>query len=520
MSLTTQLTNFIKNIVPNLKVSLNNIDRENLDTASTQLWSILEPKIQYLSKEDQGIIELAFTQMVMAHGELRRKSGDFYIIHPVAACLILAEIGLDKDALAACLLHDVPEDTEVSLKDLSEDFSPEVVFLVEGVTKLSMIKYQGEDRYAENLRRMFVAMSKDLRVIFIKLADRLHNLKTLKHVKPEKQRRIALESLEIYAPIAERLGMGYFRGEIEDAAFPCVYPEEYKKIISISDLEIQKRTKQVNRIIKKVEKILHQEKTPYLQILGRAKKYYSIFKKINTKAKSIDEVYDLVALRIVTDTVDNCYQILSILHKNFEPIEGRVKDYIAQPKPNGYRSIHTVVCDAQTKLGFEFQIRTKEMHEYAEFGVAAHWAYKDAEQKVKYEQFLDEENLKWISEMVEIGKQKLSQEEYLNHLKLNLFQDRIFVLTPKHDVIDLPKDGTALDFAFKIHEEVGLHAAMAKVNGEIIKFNQPLTSGSVVEILTDKRKKPSADWLKWVKTSGAKKHIKSFLKKQDAEEKK
>ncbi len=512
MIIADQITNFIKQIVPGQKPTLNNIDRDNLENASSQLWSILQPKIQYLSVEDQNIVELAFTQMVLAHGEMRRKSGEFYIIHPVAACLTLCDIKLDKDTLAACLLHDVPEDTDVTLKDLSKDFSSEIVFLVEGITKLSVIKYKGEDRYAENLRRMFVAMSKDLRVIFIKLADRLHNLKTLKYVQPDKQYRIAMESLDIYAPIAEKLGINYFRGEIEDAAFPYVYPEEYKQILSISDLEIKKRTKLVDRIVKKTEKTLHEEQIPFLKIIGRPKKYFSIFKKVNFKGRSIDQVYDLVALRIVTDSVDSCYQILSVLHKHFEPVENRVKDYIARPKPNGYQSIHTVVRDPQLNLTFEFQIRTEEMHDYAEYGVAAHWAYKEDKKRDK-EQFLDKENLKWISELVDLGKEKMSEDEYLKHVKLDLFNDRIFVLTPKNDVINLPKGGTPLDFAFKIHEEIGLHATMAKVNGEIVKLNQELPTGAVVEILTDKRKKPNQDWLQWVKTHTAIKHIRSALKR-------
>lgn len=511
MLLTDQISNFIKQIVPQ-KLSINNIDRDNLELASSQLLSLLNQEIQYLSVKDQEIVDLAFTEMVLAHGEMRRKSGEYYIIHPVAACITLAKIKLDKDTLAACLLHDVPEDTQVTLKDLSKDFSSEIVFLVEGITKLSVIKYKGEDRYAENLRRMFVAMSKDLRVIFIKLADRLHNLKTLKHVQPEKQKRIALESLEIYAPIAEKLGINFFRGEIEDAAFPYVYPDEYKQILSISDLEIRKRQKQSEKILKKTEKILRANNMPYIKIMGRPKKYFSVFKKLNFKGRSIDQVYDLVALRIVTESVDQCYQILALLHNNYEPVEKRVKDYIARPKVNGYQSIHTVVKDPQLNMTFEFQIRTEEMHDYAEYGVASHWSYKDGG-KHGQDQFLDKENLKWISELVDLGKEKMSEEDYLKHVKLDLFNDRIFVMTPKNDVINLPKGATALDFAFKIHEQVGLHAAMAKVDGEVVKLNHQLPTGSVVEIITDKRKKPNTDWLKWVQTHTAIKQIKSAVKK-------
>lgn len=512
MLLQNPFTNFLKQMRGSSINSFNTISTNNLDLASKQLWKILSHKIQYLQASDQSIVELAFTQMVIAHGQMRRKSGQFYIIHPVAACITLAEIGMDKDALAACLLHDVPEDTEISLQDLAKDFSPEVVFLVEGITKLSVIKYKGEDRYAENLRRMFVAMSKDLRVIFIKLADRLHNLQTLKHVKAEKQYRIALESLEIYAPIAERLGISFFRGEIEDAAFQYVFPEKYKEVISISELEIRRRTKIVDKIIKKTEGILKKESIPYIQLVGRAKKYYSIFRKVNVKGRSLDQIYDLVALRIVTDTVENCYAILAILHKYFEVKSGRTKDYIAKPKLNGYRSIHVVATDPQNGHTFEFQVRTQSMHDYAEYGVAAHWSYK---QKGKYENFLDKENLKWISELLDLGKQNLTQEEYLKHVKLDLFPDRIFVMTPKNDVIDLPKGATALDFAYKIHTHLGHQASLAKVNGEAVKLNEKLTNGCVVEILADKRKEPNRDYLQWVITRIATKSIKRYLKQKN-----
>jgi GTP pyrophosphokinase len=490
------------------------ISRDNLELAANQLWSGLRPKISYLPKDDQELVELAFWQMVQAHGEQRRKSGEFYIVHPVAACHILAKIGLDKDTLAACLLHDVPEDTGMSLKNLSKIFSNEIVFLINGVTKLSVIKYKGEDRYAENLRRMFVAMSQDLRVIFIKLADRLHNLHTLKYLPPDKAKRIAMESIEIYAPIAERLGIGYLRGEIEDAAFPYVYPEDYKRFISISDLAISKREKQLEKIKKKVVQILSREGINKYNIHGRAKRYFSLFKKLREK-QTLDQIFDLVALRIVTQSLDECYQILSILNSHFEPIPGRIKDYIAHPKPNGYQSLHTTVTDPTLSVTFEFQIRTQEMHEYAEFGVAAHWAYKSKGQKT--DKFLNPENLKWISELVDLGKEKLSEQEYLKMVKLDLFQDRIFVMTPKGDVIDLPEGATALDFAYKIHQQIGYHAVMAKVNGYPIKLSDQLKNGDVVEILTDKKQKPKPDWIHWVKSIYASKRIRIDLRKMQAE---
>lgn len=315
--------------------------------------------------------------MVDAHLDQRRKSGEFYIVHPVCACLYLTRMKLDSDTLAACLLHDVPEDTKVSLKDLEQNFTKEVIFLISGITKLGKLKYQGEDRYAENLRKMFVAMSRDLRVIFIKLADRLHNLTTLEHLPAHKAQRIAMESLEIYVPIAQRLGINFFKGEIEDAAFPYVYPDKYNEFRLISEVEINKRQKQVESMIAKMTKALQGEELKDYNLKGRAKKYYSLYKKLKQKDLTLEQVYDLVALRIITKTIDECYYALSLVHKNFEPIKDRMKDYITKPKSNGYQSIHTAVKDPDSGQIFEVQIRTIEMNEQAEYGVAAHWAYKN-----------------------------------------------------------------------------------------------------------------------------------------------
>jgi len=494
------------------------IDSKSLEKASSELWEILQSKINYLPKNDQKTVELAFIQMTLAHGEVRRKSGEFYIIHPTFATLILTDFHLDKDTLAACLLHDVPEDTNVTLKEIKNDFGAEIAFLVEGVTKLSQVRYQGEDRYSENLRRMFMAMSQDLRVIFIKLADRLHNLSTLKHVDISKQKRIAKESLEIYAPIAERLGMSYFRGAIEDACFPFIYPEIYKKFIFDSDLIIEKRQKTLDKISKKIKKILQKCKMPYSQIQGRAKKYYSLYKKIQEKKYGVEEVYDLVALRLITNSVEDCYEILACLHRHFEPIPGRIKDYILRPKLNGYQSLHTTVRDPENNLIFEIQIRTNQMNDFAEYGVAAHWAYKEKIEINKTEQLeniISPQTYKWLSELIELGQENWGEEEYLKHVKLDLFQDRIFVMTPKNDPIDLPIGASPLDFAYKIHQCLGEKASMAKVNGEMVKLSSQLKNGDVVEIITDKRQKPNEKWLLWVKTTQAAKQIRHFLKKQN-----
>ncbi|MEY3470726.1 MAG: hypothetical protein RLZZ223_76 [Candidatus Parcubacteria bacterium] len=488
------------------------ISKDNLVLASSQLWHILRPHLEYLSKDDLEQVEIAFIQMVDAHGEQRRKSGDFYIIHPVSACMILAEMRLDRDTLIAMLLHDVPEDTEVSLRDLEKIFSREVIFLVSGVTKLSVIKYKGEDRYAENLRRMFVAMSRDIRVIFIKLADRLHNLETLGALPTDKAQRIALESLEIYAPIAQRLGMGKFQEQLENLSFPYAYPEDYKSLLSQVTHEYSTRQELLEDIEKKLKNLLDSEDIEYGKIYGRSKKYYSLYKKLET-GKTLDKVYDLIALRIITSDLATCYQVFSLIQSYFEPLPNRVKDYISNPKDNGYQSIHTTVRDKETGVIFEVQIRTEEMHEYCEYGIASHWTYKQ-KSSLNTHSFIDTDRFKWIQDLVNLGKEPLSEAEYLKYVKLDLFQDQIFVMTPKGDAIRLIEGATALDFAFRIHQDIGKHAVLAKVNGSPVKLFEPLSNGDVVEIITDKKQKPHRDWLNMVKTVSAARAIRNNLRKQ------
>jgi GTP diphosphokinase / guanosine-3',5'-bis(diphosphate) 3'-diphosphatase len=489
------------------------IEDLHLPTISRNLWEQLTPHIQYLSHIDKEKVELAFMQMVEAHGQQRRKSGEYYITHPVAATITLADMKLDVDTICACLMHDVPEDTDVTLEQLQKTFNDEVTFLVFGITKLGKIKYQGMDRYSENLRKMFIAMSKDLRVVFIKLADRLHNLQTLESLPPEKAQRIARESLEIYVPIAQRLGMNYFKSAIEDAAFPFAYPDEFATFSQVSGVEIEKRMLTTQELLKKTNSILHDEHITQFSLKGRAKKYFSLYKKYLEKG-SIAAIHDLIALRVIVPTIDDCYQVLSILHRHFDPLDGKLKDYISTPKSNGYQSLHTTVQDPELQCIFEFQIRTNEMHQFAEYGVASHWSYKSRNTK-DVAQFLEPENLKWVTELVELGKEELSHEEYLKHVKLDVFQDRIFVMTPKGDVIDLPEGATVIDFAFKIHQEVGAHAVMGKINGDkVVKISESLKNGDVVEVMTDKKQSPKKDWLGFVRTRQASKHIRSMLRKE------
>lgn len=479
--------------------------------AGRQLWEYFQPFIQYLSSEDQEVVELAFMQMVEAHKEQRRKSGEFYTIHPVSACVFLTKIGLDRDTLAACLMHDVPEDTNVSLAQLQKTFNKEIIFLVSGITKLSKIKYQGEERYAENLRKMFVAMSQDLRVVFIKLADRLHNLQTLSSLPPHKAKRIALESLEIYVPIAHKLGINYFKGLIEDEAFKYAYPQLFKSFVSQSKIEINRRHKVVQKMKVLVANILDQEGIKGYELKGRAKKYYSIYRKMKDKGKTLESIRDLVAIRIITSTEEECYQVFSLLNKNFKVVDGATKDYITLPKPNGYRSLHITVEEPGTGDVMEFQVRTKEMHNYAEFGAASHWAYKS---RGNQEQGLNPESFKWISELIDLSKEELSHEEYIKHVKLDLYQDRIFVLTPNNDVINLPIHSSPLDFAYRIHSHVGNTAVLARVNEQPMKLSGELQNGDLVEIVTDKHQKPKLDWLKFVKTRSAAQQIRYRLRQQ------
>ena len=492
------------------------INQIDLQQASQELWQGLASKISYLDQNDIDFVHLGFEAMVSNHKEQRRKSGEFYIVHPVAAAEILAELGFDKIILVAALLHDVPEDTfedyREGIKMIQKEFGAEVAFLVSGITKLSVIKYRGEKRYVENLRKLFVAMSKDLRVIFIKLADRIHNLQTLKHLRPDKAQRIALESLEIYSPIAERLGINSFRSRIDDLAFRFAYPEEQQKFLHIAGMEIEKRQKQVQKLTRKTRSILDKNGIEYKHILGRAKTFYSIYRKINLENKTLEQIYDLVALRIITNSISNCYKVISVLHQDFEILDSRTKDYIQNPKENGYQSLHVTVRDPKTQITFEFQIKTAQMYRSSEYGVAAHWLYKSAAESTKKDNLLDQHSFRWIQQLVDLGKKSMSEQDYLKHEKLNLFPNRTFILTPKGDVIDLPKGATPIDFAFKIHEFIGSHAQLAKINGKVAKLNEELNNGDSVEIITSKNQKPTSDWLNWVKSGSAAKQIRSLLR--------
>ncbi|MBI2098886.1 bifunctional (p)ppGpp synthetase/guanosine-3',5'-bis(diphosphate) 3'-pyrophosphohydrolase [Candidatus Uhrbacteria bacterium] len=472
---------------------------------------ILKTVKMYHPKADLAMIRLTYEFAESAHKGQKRTSGEPYITHPLAAAQILADMKMPSVIIIACLLHDVPEDTAVTLKEIEKNFGAEVATLVSGITKLGKLKYRGAERYIENLRKMFMAMANDVRVIFIKFADRLHNLETLSALPPEKRMRIALESLEIYAPIANRLGMFEIKGRLEDAAFKYVYPEEYKWTVSAVSEKLIERERYIKKVAKKLETELHQAGIKFVQIYGRAKRLYSLYQKLLRHERDVSKIYDLIALRIIVKDVADCYAVLGIVHGLWKPMRGRIKDYIAQPKPNGYQSLHTTVFAEDGKI-IEVQIRTEKMQEEAEYGIAAHWGYDETRAGRG-----DEPKLKWVKELAQLQKDLQDKQQFLeslDSLKIDVFQNRIFVFTPKGDVIDLPERATPIDFAYAIHSDIGDKCVGARINDQLTALNTPLRSGDVVEIQIDKnRKAPSPDWLAFVKTAGARAKIRATLKR-------
>lgn len=470
------------------------------------------------SKKDLTVIEKAFEYASEIHKDKKRLNDEPFINHPAAVSLKIAGLKLNPETVAAALLHDVLEENNAPsvLKTIRKDFGPDVAFLVKGLTKVDRIHYQGTERNAESLRRMFLAMAQDIRVVIIKLFDRLDNLLTL-HVFPaEKQKRIGLETLEIFAPLADRLGMGEAKLKLEDGAFRYVYPEEYKWIIKETKEKIPEREAYLKKIISVVEKEIKKEGIKINSIHSRAKHYYSLWKKLLRYNMDWHLIHDLMAIRIVVDSVEDCYAILGVIHKLWKPLPGRIKDYIALPKQNGYQSLHTTVFCVDKKVT-EFQIRTQEMHNEAEYGIAAHWSWEIAGKPRQIKE-MPHKKFFWIKQLQEWQK-KFSKsaigEEFLDALKIDFFKDRVFVLTPKGDVIDLPEGATPVDFAYHIHSEVGNSMVAAKINNRIAPLSHELVSGDMVEIITQKNKKPSLKWLEFAKTSIAKQHIRNILKKHD-----
>ncbi|MBI2989857.1 MAG: bifunctional (p)ppGpp synthetase/guanosine-3',5'-bis(diphosphate) 3'-pyrophosphohydrolase [Candidatus Magasanikbacteria bacterium] len=463
----------------------------------------------YHPEADLDMVRLAYDFAFEAHKGQMRKSGEPYIVHPLSAAHYLADVKIDPTIIIATLLHDVPEDTHVTLDEIKQNFGEEIASLVRGITKLGKLKYRGVERYIENLRKMFVAMAEDVRVMIIKFADRIHNLSTLAALPPQKRYRIALESLEIYAPIANRLGMDEMRGELEDLSFQYVYPKEYQRIKKIREEKLKGKEQYFKKIIGKAEQELQKAKLKPISIYGRNKRLYSLYQKLLRKDNQIAKIYDLVAIRIIVPTVADCYATLGILHNLWKPVKGRIKDYISQPKPNGYQSLHTTVFGDGGEV-IEFQIRTPQMHEEAEYGVSAHWHYDE------YGERLPKKEIKWAQELADIQKDILNRLSDLEEMKVDFLQTRIFVFTPKGDVIDLPEGASPVDFAYHIHTEIGNKCTGSMINDKLLPLSTPLKNGDVVDIVTDKnRKGPSQDWLNFVKTHTARYHIKTQLKQQE-----
>lgn len=461
------------------------------------------------------LIRRAFEFAERAHRGQKRESGEPYIVHPLSAAHTLSQMNLDDATIAACLLHDVVDDTPVTIEEIENKFGKEIAFLVNGVTKLGKIKYRGEERHIENLRKMFLAMAEDIRVILIKLADRLHNIQTLEHLPERKKTRIAEETLEIYAPLALRLGMGQLAGRLQDLAFAWVYPEEYKWVAENVKEKLQERERYLRKLEPIVRNELEKEHILPLAIDYRAKRYWSLWRKLLRRNLNLDEIYDLIAMRIVVRDETECYGALGVIHKNWKPLPGLIKDYIAFPKPSGYQSLHTTVLCVDGKIT-EFQIRTFNMHENAEFGIAAHWAYEEAGKPLEGAR-VNERRFAWIHQLQQWQKErKGTEEDFLESLKIDFLRDRIFVLTPKGDVFDLPEEATPVDFAYSIHSDIGDQCSGARVNGKMVSLDTPLQSGDIVEIITQKNKKPSEKWLEFVKTNNARVKIRSSFKKRKA----
>lgn len=475
-----------------------------------QLFEKLVKRINhYNPKSDTQSIRSAFKFAKEAHSGQKRLNGDDYITHPLHTALILADMKLSDNIIIAGLLHDVPEDTNHTIDEITILFGKDIAQLVMGVTKLGKIKYRGIERYLENLRKMFLAMARDIRVILIKCADRIHNLETLQYLQKEKQERIAKESLEIFAQIAHRLGITHLQSQIEMKAFQFAYPREYKWVNElVTENYKQQKQRQLAKIISKLPPLLKSNHVNYIKLYGRTKDQYSLYKKLLRKGRDINKIYDFIALRIIVNSIEDCYKVLGMIHQTWQPVAGRIKDYIAQPKPNGYQSLHTTIFDDDRNI-IEIQIRTAEMHETSEYGIAAHWIYKMEHGQI------DKADIAWLQELTKWQKNLAEDEKYLEQLKLDVFKSRIFVFTPKGDVIELPEESTPIDFAYHVHTRVGDSCHKALVNTEPVSLSTKLKNGDMVEIITNPHRKiPKAEWLTFVKTRIARNRIRAKVRQK------
>ena len=490
------------------------------DIKEITIQDIINKKKSLSRKVDAKFIMKAYNYALEKHGDQKRHSGEPYIIHPLQVAYTLAEMGLDEQTIAAALLHDVVEDTEATNEDIVKEFGQEVADMVSGVTKLSNMQFASiEENQMENYRKMFLAMGKDIRVILIKLADRLHNMRTLKYLKRDRQIANAKETMELYSPLANRLGLYNIKAELDDLSFKYLHPEEYREIVAGIDKKREERLQFLEKIMDEIRKELKKQRID-AEVTGRAKHFYSIYKKMQRDNCTLDQIYDLFAMRIIVNSVKDCYAALGIVHELYNPMAGRFKDYIAVPKPNMYQSIHTTLIGPKG-TPFEVQIRTWDMHKVAEFGIAAHWAYKEAnflgigKQNVKVKQ----DDLAWLRETIEWQNEMQDPQEFLDTLKKELFEDEVYVFTPKGAIKILPKGANAIDFAYSIHAEIGHHMTGCKINSKMMPILTTLKTGDIVEIITSENSKgPSMDWLKFVKSSSAKNKINGWFKKENKEE--
>jgi len=465
------------------------------------------------SEEDKILIRKAYDFSAKTHSDQKRFSGEPYFIHCFAVALTLADLGMDAKAVASGLLHDTLEDAGISAKELEKEFGKEILFLIEGVTKLGKLKYHGATRHVESLRKLFIATTKDIRVLIIKMADRLHNVSTLQFVRTDKQRRIALETLDIYAPLANRLGMGKMKHDLEEYSFPYAYPEEYKQVQVVMKGQRDVVEERLEKFYRSLKKELAEAGYKNSRTSNRLKGTYSLYKKLLKNEMDINKIYDVMAVRVIVENVADCYGVLGVIHSHYRPLPGRIKDYIAFPKPNGYQSLHTTVFTGDGGI-IEIQVRTEEMHEEAEYGIASHLAYKEGFNKeVKRPEELGKKYA-WFKELVDLQQNVSETGEFLRHLKVDFFESRVFVFTPKGDVIDLPQGSSPVDFAFAVHSDIGEHIAGARVNGKFTSIDTILHNGDIVEVETKRSVTPSRKWLDYCKTTLARRHIRTYLQQK------
>jgi GTP pyrophosphokinase len=493
------------------------INKSFLTPSMEDIFSSL-PKSRMLSQNEKEILKKAFNFSKEYHEGQFRNSGEPYFNHCVQTAKNIARQNMDIDTIATGLLHDTLEDTRATKEKIGEEFGEDILFLIQGVTKLGTIKYKGVERHVESMRKFFIAMAEDIRVVVIKLCDRLHNVSTLEYLRPDKAKRIAIETLEIHARLADRIGMGKLKSELEDKAFPYAYPEDFEKVKDMFEETKSSSEDYLLNILERVKKELEIFDILYIKIDHRLKHLYSLYEKLKKLNWDIQKIYDIAAMRIIVEDIGTCYQALGVIHGLYKPVPGRFKDYIAVPKPNGYQSLHTTVFDGEGGT-FEVQIRTQKMHEEAEYGIASHLFYKEAgdtkkaQEKHKLNKVEDlKEKISWTKDLIKAQEDISKNKDLLKNIKKEFLDKRMFIHTPKGDIIELPPGSGVIDFAYSVHSDVGNHVSGAMVNGKLVSLNTKLKNNDIVEIMTKEDAKPSRKWIDYAFTSIAKRHIKNYLK--------